>query len=78
MKRDGQQITDINSLKMLSLTAPGKALAMLVLLFSLAGVPPSLGFFAKFQNMTDSSGILQNDQTFVNGLPFLPNDKIVI
>ena len=33
---------------------------------------------AKFQNMTDSSGILQNDQTFVNGMPFLPNDKIVI
>ena len=49
MKKEGQQITNISSLKMLSSKEPGKALAMLVLLFSLAGVPPSLGFFAKFQ-----------------------------
>jgi NADH-quinone oxidoreductase subunit N len=27
---------------------PGRALAMLVLLFSLSGVPPMLGFFGKF------------------------------
>ncbi len=48
MERDGQPVTDIASLSMLSRAAPGKALAMLVLLFSLAGVPPSLGFFAKW------------------------------
>jgi NADH-quinone oxidoreductase subunit N len=33
---------------MYSKKEPGKALAMLVLLFSLAGVPPMLGFFGKF------------------------------
>ena len=48
MQRDGQPVTDIASLSMLSKVEPGKALAMLVLLFSLAGVPPSLGFFAKW------------------------------
>jgi len=48
MERDGQPVTDIASLSMLSRAAPGRALAMLVLLFSLAGVPPSLGFFAKW------------------------------
>jgi len=48
MQRDGQPVTDISALSMLSRSEPGKALAMLVLLFSLAGVPPSLGFFAKW------------------------------
>lgn len=48
MQRDGQPVTDISLLNMLSRSEPGKALAMLVLLFSLAGVPPTLGFFAKW------------------------------
>jgi NADH-quinone oxidoreductase subunit N len=48
MQRDGHPVTDISALSMLSRSEPGKALAMLVLLFSLAGVPPSLGFFAKW------------------------------
>ena len=48
MQRDGQPVTDISALSMLSRSEPGKALAMLVLLFSLAGAPPSLGFFAKW------------------------------
>jgi NADH-quinone oxidoreductase subunit N len=48
MEKDGQPVTDISALNMYSKRAPGKALAMLVLLFSLAGVPPMLGFFAKF------------------------------
>ncbi|SFE66167.1 NADH dehydrogenase subunit N [Sulfitobacter brevis] len=47
MSKDGAPITDINSLNMYSKRAPGRALAMLVLLFSLAGVPPMLGFFGK-------------------------------
>lgn len=47
MERDGQPVTDIRSLGMLSKTEPVKALALLVLFFSLAGVPPMLGFFAK-------------------------------
>ncbi|SIO27675.1 NADH dehydrogenase subunit N [Rhodovulum sp. ES.010] len=48
MQKDGQPVTDIRSLNMLSATEPLKALAMLVLLFSLAGVPPLVGFFGKF------------------------------
>ncbi len=48
MERDGKPITDINALNQFSKKEPGKALAMLVLLFSLAGVPPMLGFFGKF------------------------------
>ena len=48
MERDGQPVTDISALNMYAKKEPGKALAMLVLLFSLAGVPPMLGFFGKF------------------------------
>ncbi|MEM1074282.1 MAG: NADH-quinone oxidoreductase subunit NuoN [Pseudomonadota bacterium] len=48
MERDGQPVTDISALNMYARKEPGKALAMLVLLFSLAGVPPMLGFFGKF------------------------------
>lgn len=47
MERDGRPVSDIASLGQLGTKAPGKALAMLVLLFSLAGVPPFLGFFGK-------------------------------
>ena len=48
MERDGQPVTDIASLNMYSRAHPGRAMAMLILLFSLAGVPPLLGFFGKF------------------------------
>ena len=47
MERDGQPVTDIASLNMYSKREPGRALAMLLLLFSLAGVPPLVGFFGK-------------------------------
>jgi NADH-quinone oxidoreductase subunit N len=48
MARDGRAVTDIDSLRQLSKAEPLKALALLVLMFSLAGVPPLLGFFGKF------------------------------
>ncbi|SEQ40072.1 NADH-quinone oxidoreductase subunit NuoN [Thalassovita taeanensis] len=48
MEKDGQPVTDISALNMYAKREPGKALAMLVLLFSLAGVPPMVGFFGKF------------------------------
>ena len=47
MEKDGRPVTDIGSLNMYSRTEPLRALAMLVLLFSLAGVPPMVGFFGK-------------------------------
>ena len=48
MQRDGAPVFEINSLSQYSRREPTKALAMLVLLFSLAGVPPLVGFFAKY------------------------------
>ncbi len=43
MEKDGRPVTDIDSLNMYSKREPLRALAMLVLMFSLAGVPPMLG-----------------------------------
>ncbi len=48
MERDGQPVTDIASLNQYAKSSPGRALAMLVLMFSLAGVPPLVGFFGKY------------------------------
>lgn len=48
MEKDGRPVTDISSLNQYSKREPLKALAMLILLFSLAGVPPMVGFFGKF------------------------------
>ncbi len=48
MQRDGRPVTSIESLNLYARREPLKALAMLVLMFSLAGVPPTVGFFAKF------------------------------
>lgn len=51
LERDGRPITDIGALHQFSKTDPLKALALLVLMFSLAGVPPMLGFWGKFNVM---------------------------
>lgn len=48
MERDGRPVTDIRSLNLYSRERPLVALSMLVLLFSLAGVPPTVGFFGKY------------------------------
>jgi NADH-quinone oxidoreductase subunit N len=48
MERDGRPVSDIAGLNQFAKKEPLKALAMLVLLFSLAGVPPMVGFFGKF------------------------------
>ena len=52
MERDGRPITDIKSLSMYSRVAPARAAALAVLMFSLAGLPPLVGFFAKFYVLT--------------------------
>ena len=52
MRRDGQQVTRISDLHMLSAAQPTAALALLILMFSLAGVPPLIGFWAKFAVLT--------------------------
>ena len=48
MRRADGMVEDIDDLKGLSRTHPIMALAMAVFMFSLAGIPPLAGFFAKF------------------------------
>jgi NADH-quinone oxidoreductase subunit N len=47
MERGGQPVTDIGHLNLYARREPGRAIALLVLMFSLAGVPPMVGFFGK-------------------------------
>ena len=48
MERDGAPVPDIYALGLYSRQEPARAAALAVLLFSLAGVPPLVGFFGKF------------------------------
>jgi NADH-quinone oxidoreductase subunit N len=48
MRRDGKMVEEISELSGLSRTSPGMAFLLATLLFSLAGIPPLAGFFAKF------------------------------
>jgi len=48
MKREGVLVEDISALAGLSRTKPMMAFILAMLLFSLAGIPPLAGFFAKF------------------------------
>jgi NADH-quinone oxidoreductase subunit N len=47
MRRDGEPVERIAELAGLARTSPGTALLLAILLFSLAGLPPLAGFFAK-------------------------------
>lgn len=49
---DGQPIESIASLSGMSRTRPGLAAALAIFMFSLAGIPPLLGFFAKLEVFT--------------------------
>ncbi|HET9272643.1 MAG TPA: NADH-quinone oxidoreductase subunit NuoN [Methyloceanibacter sp.] len=48
MRRGGRMVEDIDALSGLSRTQPLMAFMLAMLLFSLAGIPPLAGFFAKF------------------------------
>jgi NADH-quinone oxidoreductase subunit N len=48
MRRDGKMVEDISDLAGLARTSPTMAFFLAMLLFSLAGIPPLAGFFAKF------------------------------
>jgi NADH-quinone oxidoreductase subunit N len=48
MRRNGRMVEDIDQLSGLSNTSPMMAFLLAMLLFSLAGIPPLAGFFAKF------------------------------
>jgi len=62
MERDGKPVTDIAVLNQYAKGEPVKALAMLVLLFSLAGVPPMVGFFGKLYVL---NAAVQADMTWL-------------
>jgi NADH-quinone oxidoreductase subunit N len=48
MKRDGKYCENLNDLSGISKQHPILSISLLVILFSLAGIPPLAGFFAKF------------------------------
>ena len=48
MKRNDKYFESINDLSGLSKNHPVLSLSLLIILFSLAGIPPLAGFFAKF------------------------------
>jgi NADH-quinone oxidoreductase subunit N len=48
MRREGKPLEQISDLAGLSRTSPGRAFFFAALLFSLAGIPPLAGFFAKY------------------------------
>ncbi len=48
LSRKGFEATELTDLKGLSQRSPWHAFLMLIVMFSMAGVPPTLGFYAKF------------------------------
>ena len=48
LSREGQSISDLGALHLYARAEPQKALCVLLLMFSMAGVPPLVGFFGKF------------------------------
>ena len=48
MKRGGKYVEELNELSGLSKNHPLMSLGLMIILFSLAGIPPLAGFFAKF------------------------------
>jgi NADH-quinone oxidoreductase subunit N len=48
MRRDGVMVEQISDLSGLARTSPGMAFLLAMLMFSLAGIPPLAGFFAKY------------------------------
>ncbi len=48
MRRDGEMVEEISALSGLARTKPGIAFMLAAILFSLAGIPPLAGFFAKY------------------------------
>src|SRR3546814_2452967 len=48
MRQKDVMVERIEDLKGLSKTQPGMAMAMAIFMFSMAGIPPLVGFFGKF------------------------------
>lgn len=52
MERDGNAVLDISSLGLYSRNQPARALCFAILMFSLAGLPPLVGFWGKYFVLT--------------------------
>lgn len=52
LRRKGKAVDDISELNGLSKLKPGMAFGLLVLVFSVAGIPPAVGFWGKLQVFT--------------------------
>ena len=52
LRRDNVQLVNLSSISGFSKSNPGIALCVVILIFSLAGIPPFAGFFAKFYIFT--------------------------
>ena len=48
MKRDGRFVEELSDLSGMSKTHPMMALALMIFMFSMAGIPPLAGFFGKW------------------------------
>jgi NADH-quinone oxidoreductase subunit N len=48
LSRQGFEAAEINDLKGLNQKSPWMAFLMLIVMFSMAGIPPTIGFYAKF------------------------------
>jgi NADH-quinone oxidoreductase subunit N len=62
LSRSGFEAEDIDDLKGLAKRSPWFALVMLLLMFSLAGIPPMLGFHAKFAVL---EAVMATGQTWI-------------
>src|SRR3546814_2233477 len=55
MRQKDVMVERIEDLKGLSKTQPGMAMAMAIFMFSMAGIPPLVGFFGKFRSEEHTS-----------------------
>ena len=62
MKKDGKYTEEINDLSGISKKHPLIAISFLIILFSLAGIPPLGGFFAKFYVFMS---VIENEMYFL-------------
>ncbi len=63
LSRDNEQINTVEQLAGLRVSRPVPAIALAVCLFSLAGVPPLVGFWGKFTLFFSALNILPDQQT---------------
>ncbi len=84
MRKDGKYLEEINSLSGLSKSNPLLSISFLILFFSLAGIPPLGGFFAKFyifmaviENQMYALAVIGLTTTVISAFYYLKVIKII-